>query len=274
MNLFKLGAALIVGVSPVSTVAAQSLAASDTASAVVQRGPSLVRGRDLFFAAGLGAAIAAAMSADRSVQRSLQRPTAQSNGALKGISNLTGGLGDPGSVIISAGLYFAGLASHSRRTAALGMHTGESVVLGGLISEMVKSEIGRARPKYSPNDSHLFRAGKGFSDDHYASLPSTETTVSFAAATALSLGIDRDWPGHARVVTPVAYSLASAVAFSRLYKNEHWLSDVVAGGGLGIASAVLVDRFNRRYSGNVFEKWFLPTSLVPARGGFAVAWSR
>lgn len=270
MKLFKLAAAVMFVALP-ATGAAQSATVSDSSGAG-HRAP-LVKGSDLIFAAGLGGAIAAAMSADRSVQRSLQKSSAQGNSALKGISNLTGGLGDPGSVIISAGLYFAGLASHSRRTAALGMHTGESVVLGGILSEVMKSEIGRARPKFSPNDSHLFKTGKGFSDDHYASLPSTETTVAFAAATSLALGINRDWPGHARIVTPTAYALGSAVAFSRLYKNEHWLSDVVAGAGLGIASGVFVDRFNRRYPGNVFEKWFLPNSIVPSKHGVTVAWN-
>ena len=214
------------------------------------------------------------MSADRSVQRSLQGNSAKNNGVLKGISGLTGGLGNPGTVIISAGLYFAGLGLHSRRTAALGMHTGEAVILDGVLSELIKGEIGRARPKFSPNDSRLFKSGKGFSDDRYASFPSGETGVAFAAATSLALGINRDWPGHARIVTPVSYTLASMVGFSRLYKNEHWLSDVVAGGGLGIASGVFVDRFNRRYKDNVFERWFLPTSIVPKAGGFAVAWSR
>jgi membrane-associated phospholipid phosphatase len=213
------------------------------------------------------------MSVDERVERSLQKPSARNNGAMKGVSNLTGGLGDPGSVIISAGLYFAGLGMHSRRTAELGMHTGEAVILGGVLSELMKGEIGRARPNFSPNDSRLFRTGKGFSSDSYASLPSAETTVAFAAATSLALGINRDGPGHSRLVTPAAYTVASMVAFSRLYKNEHWLSDVVGGGGLGIASAVFVDRFNRRYRDNIFERWFLPASVVPMHGGLALAWS-
>ena len=236
--------------------------------------PSLFRGRDVVFAAGVGGAVAAAMTADRSVQRSLQSPRTHDNLLFKGVSNATGGLGDPGTVIISAGLYFAGLGLHSRRTAALGMHTGESVILGGLVSEVFKGEIGRARPKFSPTNSRLYNAGKGFSDDHYASMPSGETTVAFAAATSLALGINRDWPGHARVVTPTAYTLAAMVGFSRMYKNAHWLSDVVAGSGLGIASGVFVDRFNRRYSGNVFERWFLPSSIVPQHHGFAMVWNR
>ena len=269
---FRAVAALAALAVAAAAASAQS-PARDTAQAAPGTRPALVRGRDLVFAAGVGGAVAASMSADRSVQRHLQSATARNNGVLKGVSNLTGGLGDPGTVIISAGLYFAGLASHSRRTAALGMHTGEAVVLGGVVSELTKGEIGRARPKISPDDSRNFRTGKGFSNDDYASLPSTETTVAFAAATSLALGINRDWPGHSHLVTPIAYATASMVAFSRLYRNEHWLSDVVSGAGLGVASGVFVDRFNRRYKNNLFERWFLPASVVPQRGGVALVWS-
>jgi membrane-associated phospholipid phosphatase len=269
MPLSHLFASVVLFTAIANAAPAQTVSGDTTRARV-----SLVRERDIFFAAGMGGAIAAAITADRSVERSLQRPGARDNSLFKGVSNITGGLGDPGSVIISAGLYFAGLGLHSRRTAALGMHTGDSVVLGGLVSELLKGEIGRARPKFSPDNSRLFKTGKGYSDDDYASLPSTETTVAFAAASSLAIGINRDWPGHARIVTPAAYTLASMVGFSRLYKNEHWLSDVVAAGGLGIASAVFVDRFNLRYTGNVFERWFLPNSIVPEHHGYAIEWVR
>ena len=113
------------------------------------------------------------------------------------------------------------------------MHTGESVVLGGLIAEGLKGEVGRARPKISPDDSHIFRTGRGFSSDDYGSFPSAETTAAFAMMSTLTRGINRDWPGHSRWVTPIAYTSATLVAASRLYRNEHWASDVVAASGLG-----------------------------------------
>ena len=266
----------IPALSALSPHGAQAQQGSGTDSATIRKQPrvSLVRPRDLLLLGGLAGAVLAVMPADESVERSFQRPSIQRNSGLKHISDATGVLGDPGSVIISAGLYFAGLSLHSRRTAALGMHTGESVVLGGLLAEGLKGGIGRARPKVSPNDSRLFRSGKGFSSDDFGSFPSTETTAAFAAATAMSRGINRDWPGHSRVVTPVAYTGATLVAYSRLYKNEHWASDVLAAAGLGTISAVFIDRFDQRYADNIFERWFLPTSIVPKRSGFALAWSR
>jgi len=250
-----------------TSVAAQSdHLVTDTARA------PLFEPRDVLAVAGLAGAVILVAQSDGSVQRSFVRPNLQNSSGLKDFSNASGFLGDPGSVILSAGLYFAGLGTHSRNLAALGMHTGESVVLGGVIAEVVKGEVGRARPSISPTDSRVFKTGKGFSSDEYGSFPSAETTAAFAAATALSRGFSRDWPDHARLMTGVAYTSATLVAGSRLYKNQHWASDVVAGAGLGTFSAIFVDRFNRRYPDNVFERVFLPAVVTRHRGGLAFEW--
>ena len=232
----------------------------------------LFEARDALAVVGLAGVVALVAQSDQSVERSFTRSSLQNSSGLRNFSNASGFLGNPGSVILSAGLYFAGLGTHSRNLAALGMHTGESVVLGGIIAELLKSEIGRARPSISPTDSRVFKTGKGFSSDSYRSLPSGETAVAFAAATALSRGFSRDWPEHAGLMTAVGYTGATLVAGSRLYKNEHWASDVVAGAGLGTFSAIFVDRFNRRYPDNIFERVFLPASVTRFRGGVAVEW--
>ena len=39
------------------------------------------------------------------------------------------------------------------------------------------------------------------------------------------------WPGVA------AYTVATGVAFLRIYNDRHWLNDVIAGAGIGILSA-------------------------------------
>jgi membrane-associated phospholipid phosphatase len=153
------------------------------------------------------------------------------------------------------------------------MHTGEAIVLGGVLAEGLQMTIGRSRPLRDINASHDFQFGKGFSSDDYTSLPSAHVTVAFAAATATSREVGRSWPGAARYVTPIAYTAATLVGFSRMYENKHWASDVLAAAGLGTYSAVLFDRYNQAHPNNLFERIFLPASVVPARGGVSLVWS-
>lgn len=246
----------------------QSLFAQETSEHA-----SMFRAHDAVVALGVIALGAATMSVDESSARALQRPSPRSNSFLKGTTNVFSNLGFPGSAIISVGAYFLGLERHSRPIAALGMHTGEAIVLGGVLAEGLQMTIGRSRPQRDINNARDFRFGKGFSNDDYTSLPSAHVTVAFAAATAASREVGRSWPGAAKYVTPIGYTAATLVGFSRMYKNKHWASDVVAAAGLGTYSAVLFDRYNQGHPGNVFERVFLPSSIVPERGGIDLTWS-
>lgn len=212
------------------------------------------------------------MPDDRSIAARLQRSSVQSNGALKGTANTFDAVADPGVLVFSAASYFLGLATHSRPVASLGMHTGEAIVMGGVITQIMKGSFGRARPSISPTDPRDFESGKGFGNDDFGSFPSGEVTIAFATATAASREVSRSWPGAARYVTPASYCAATLVGFARLYKNQHWASDVVAGAAMGTMSGILFDRYNQRYPDNIFNRVFLPSSIVPDHGRLAVAW--
>ncbi len=233
----------------------------------------LFRSRDAIIGLGVAALTAATMSADEALARDLQRPSVQMNSGLKGTANVFNAIGFPGSVVLSASTYFFGLAEHSRPVASLGMHMGEAIVLGGGLAEGLQMSIGRARPQRDVNDHDDFIFGKGFSSDDFTSFPSAHTTVAFATATAVSREVGRSWPGASKYVTPISYSVATLVGLSRMYKNKHWASDVVASAGLGIYSAVLFDRYNLAHPDNIFERSFLPKSVYRTRNGFSLVWS-
>ena len=108
----------------------------------------------------------------------------------------------------------------------------------GLMSQIVKRVVGRARPKLidTAGPFHF----DGFSiHATLASFPSGHTTTAFAVATALSFFLPR-WQAPLFVV-------AAAVGLSRVIVGAHYASDVFGGVAVGTLMAIAVARaFARR----------------------------
>lgn len=108
----------------------------------------------------------------------------------------------------------------------------------GLIANLAKNILGRARPKLfeivGPLDFQLFAF-----DPAHASLPSGHATNIFAFATVIGML----WP-RGRVLL---YTIAAWIAASRVLIGEHYVTDVVLGAILGTAFPYYVrDRFAAR----------------------------
>lgn len=113
-----------------------------------------------------------------------------------------------------------------------------SVGGAGLIANLTKNILGRARPKLfdtmGPFEFKLFAF-----DPNYASLPSGHATNIFAFATVIGML----WP-RGRVLL---YTVAAWIAASRVLIGEHYFTDAVLGAILGTAFPYLVrDRFAAR----------------------------
>lgn len=109
-------------------------------------------------------------------------------------------------------------------------HAWKSQLVNSLATIFFKITIGRERPSSNNLDSNNYKPFQ--LDNNYHSMPSGHTSAAFALATSIS----ENYPEYRKV----AYSLASIVAFSRLYRNDHWASDVIVGAGVGYLSAKLV----------------------------------
>jgi len=118
-----------------------------------------------------------------------------------------------------------------------------SEAIMGVSTYSVKHIVGRERPN----------GGDKFS------FPSGHTANAFAAAEFLNQEY-RDvspWIGYA------GYAAATATGVLRMYNNAHWLSDVVAGAGFGIASTKLAYLIYPHLKTMVMGKQSMKYSLVP-----------
>ncbi|MDR1021908.1 MAG: phosphatase PAP2 family protein [Prevotellaceae bacterium] len=84
----------------------------------------------------------------------------------------------------------------------------------------------------------------------YNSFPSGHTSVAFVGATVLY----HEFKNTNRIVAYSGFIAATAVGTLRETNQRHWISDVLAGAGIGILSANLVYYFEPLKSWQIFSK--------------------
>ena len=124
-------------------------------------------------------------------------------------------------------LAVVGILTGRKKLTDLALNTTEAILVNAVVTEGIKVVAGRTRPR-DDND---------FGGDEFApfsgnlSFPSGHTSAAFAFATSLGDAIDRPWPRAG------LYALATGTAWARVALEAHWVSDVLAGAAVGIASA-------------------------------------
>ena len=210
---------------------------------------------------------------DEHYMRRLQDSSTQANHRLQLLAKVVRTTAAPGAWVIGGTMYTAGRLSKSDKLADLGLHGTEALAVGEAVATTLKIAIGRARPfvNGNPND---YRFGRGLSNGNYKSFPSGHSVAAFAAAAAVSSETSRWAPGTRWIIGPVMYGGAALVGASRMYNNQHWASDVIAGAGIGTMAGLKVVRYHHSHPGNRVDRWLLAGSLVPdGSGGHVVRWS-
>jgi membrane-associated phospholipid phosphatase len=201
----------------------------------------------------------------------------QANHFLKNVTRPSEQLAWPGSLLIEGGLYAFGKLSHHPRTAEVGWHSAEAIIVATAATNVLKKLVGRARP-YVSGDPHDFKFGGGFeAGSDRSSFPSGHTTTAFAFASAVATESRTKWPKEwwsAWLIPVGVYSGATVVGISRLYHNAHWASDVALGAAIGTFSGIKVIQYAHQHPNNVLDRIMLGTRVVPnAHGGMMVMWS-
>ena len=151
---------------------------------------------------------------------------------------------------LAAGLYVVGRyvippASDTPQTnklSHLGFDLARALIVSQAFTQGIKFAVRRDRPT-----------------GECCAFPSGHASATFATASVLErhLGYRAAWP---------TFVIASYVAASRLHDNRHFLSDVLFGSALGIASGWTVVGRHGRSS--------YAMMAVPIRGGVALSWTR
>jgi membrane-associated phospholipid phosphatase len=139
-------------------------------------------------------------------------------------------------LVCGLGVRKAMVPENRRRWAEYGWRCGFlflAVASGGLVGSLIKVMVGRARPilLFEQNFYGMQGFTRGWA---WNSFPSGHSQAAWAAMTALIILA----PRHVALWVTIAV----LVSLSRVATTVHFLSDVVAGGWLGILGAVVVAR--------------------------------
>jgi membrane-associated phospholipid phosphatase len=234
-----------------------SLLAVNSAGAQVQdtinkKTPLLV-GKDALLLGIFAVGTAAVAPIDMQVASRLQDPGTQENRFLKTAATGFRLLGDPGSIVTSAGIYTIGRIDAQRRVQALGLHSLESIVLADALGVGIKLLAGRQRPYIDVKNPYSFQLWRGFQGDQYRSFPSGHTIAAFAFASSLTRETQFWWPRGGMVVGTVFYGGATMVGLSRIYNNMHWASDAMAGAAIGTIVGLKVVKYTHSHPDNQID---------------------
>jgi len=219
--------------APLAIALAIALATPVLAAAAQERVP-LLQKKDLATLGYLLAATAATMPFDRTIAHEFADSSLQANGTYRRAVNHLTTIHERSLFAYSAVAFIGGRLFRSAPVADAGLHAAEAIAVGTVIGSFLKSTAGRARPRAADGDPFDFRFAKGYTSGDYRSFPSLHEIGSFAAASALTSEVARHSPKAGRIVGVLAYGGAGLVGAARMYSAEHWASDVVLGGGLGI----------------------------------------
>lgn len=120
----------------------------------------------------------------------------------------------------------------------------ESIVFSAAIVTGMKSYFHRSRP-YASSSSSNWKGPNSKSYPSVMSFPSGHSACAFTVATVIS-----EQYSDIEMAPWISYSLAAITAWSRVYLNKHWASDVIAGAAIGHYTAKMVIGLENSYTSN------------------------
>ncbi|TDT46637.1 membrane-associated phospholipid phosphatase [Maribacter spongiicola] len=141
--------------------------------------------------------------------------------------------------IATSGVYAVGLITKNEKLRRTGVLLISSATSAGLLQQVLKSVVGRARP--------LANLGKDTFDPfnssrNFHSFPSGHALLAFTNAYAIGKQFKNPW------VKAGIYTLGAIPGISRVWDGQHYLSDMVFAFAISIATVESIDKYlDRRY---------------------------
>ncbi len=207
--------------------------------------PLRIDATDALILSGVAAGIGGLMLIDDEIQDVFQR----NRGATK--NNIANGLDTAGSSyvflaghlgLIASGFWFRENEAGDKlfRVASISL---EAQLFTEATTGLFKVAAGRSRPN-KERGTHSYRPFNKLSFDR--SFPSGHAARAFTVAAVFA-------DHYPQPVPFIAYSVASLIGLSRIYRDEHFSSDVVAGAALGFAIGKVLSWHHR----NAKESWMV-----------------
>ncbi|MCT4603053.1 MAG: phosphatase PAP2 family protein [Marinifilum sp.] len=120
------------------------------------------------------------------------------------------------------------------------LNSAKALITGAILTEGIKIIAGRSRPDQMHGNMHFDAFGGN--NNNTKSFPSGHAFVAWSVFTPFAEEYSK-W----------IYAIPASVSLARMYRNRHWFSDVVLGGGIGyFAGLYFHKRKNQRviFNGN------------------------
>jgi hypothetical protein len=185
----------------------------------IWNGPAHIRTRDLQWLLPLAAATGVAFATDQHTMTQVVSHDPSFNQASSNTSNVLIG----GWIAVPVAVYGFGHAHQDEHARQAGILTGESMVDGVVLDELLKLVFLRERPNVDNARGQFFLTSAGAN----GSFASEHSIVAWSAASALAAEYPAHWTQFA------LYSAATGVSLTRVMGQQHFPTDVLVGSSIG-----------------------------------------
>ena len=256
---------LLLAVSPSLTAQADTLKAGKADKTFFTRKDLLITGGGFLVSVGVSAF-------DESIASWSQSSDVQGGSTRRTTFEWVTHVNEQPLTILALATYGVGRLTHKETVTDVGLHTAEALILTIATAELIRAPLGRARPRVAEDttagsfNAFSFHFGGGFTEFDHRAYPSMHSAVAFATAAALVGEIRVHKPTAMKVAAPLLYTAALVPGITRIYLNQHWASDIVAGGVLGAWLGTKVVSYAHSHRPSKLDRMLSGLSVLPDGG--------